>query len=288
MRLSLLTLNAGLLRFLGDRFQPAPHVQARAEALPAALLDSGADVIALQEVYEEPHRRLLQARLAATHAHVARPPAGTAWGLENGLMVFSRHELQATSLRLFRAGMLEERLFDHKGVLAAELVLGGLPLAIFNVHTTAGGAFTHPEHRRCDRVRADQIGEVLAWVSERGATPVVVGDLNAGPGVSDANYRLLERGGFTDVHRLCNGAAAEADVTWDPRNALNARGPHRTSPPQRIDHVFLRASDVERRAMRPLSSAVVLREAQVATADGPVTVSDHYGLIVSLEVGEGG
>ena len=62
-KLTILTYNAGLLRFQllgpcglgGTVFSNPPCVPERFPHLAAALLDSGADIIALQEVYEKTH-----------------------------------------------------------------------------------------------------------------------------------------------------------------------------------------------------------------------------------------
>jgi endonuclease/exonuclease/phosphatase family metal-dependent hydrolase len=285
MMFSLLTLNAGLLRLFGSRIQPAPFVAERLEALPDALLQSGVDLIALQEVYEADHRSRLQSALAQIYGHVACSPDDRRWGLDNGLMLLSKHKL-TFSLHLFEAGMLDERLFARKGVLAAEIELDGLRLGVFNVHTTAGGAWIHPEDRRTDRVRAAQITELLGRAAGCAGPAIIVGDLNAGPKVSEENYRLMERGRFVDAHAYCQGPAAEHDITWDPKNPLNSNGPHRKCPPQRIDHVFVRAADMERGAVRPLHSEVAFREPCVPTSERLVTLSDHFGVRVSLELGE--
>lgn len=282
--LTLLTFNVGLLSLLGGRIQPAPHVLERLAALPDALLDSHADVIALQEIYAESHRRFLISRLRDAYPHAAYSRGGRLPGLESGLMVFSRHAVTAEFER-FRTGTIDEMLFDRKGILATTITAGAFPsMALFNVHTTAGGLFSHPESARVDAIRNRQIEQLLNLTeSRRDAMTLIAGDLNAGPGVSENNYRLLEKRGFMDVHRMlhrdCN------DPTWEPTNLLNRNGPHKTSPPQRIDHVFVRSCDLDAKVIRPVSSSIVFKEARVpVSGNRKVTLSDHYGLLVVLDI----
>ena len=69
--------------------------------------------------------------------------------------------------------------------------------------------------------------------------------------------------------------------TWDPYNPLNARGPHRHAPPDRIDHVFLK-SGTALDAWRVEKAETMFQAPIVPTSEGNVTISDHYGLVVSL------
>jgi endonuclease/exonuclease/phosphatase family metal-dependent hydrolase len=85
------------------------------------------------------------------------------------------------------------------------------------------------------------------------------------------------------LHDLLHGEVLEP--TWSPLNSLNIGGPHKHCPPQRIDHVFLRAKDIECARITPISSEVCLT-APVVPIDHrqKVSVSDHYGLFTELEI----
>lgn len=265
--LRLLTFNAGLLRAAGGLLQPAPFVAERRAAMPAALHATGADLLLLQEVYDDESRRAL----AAAFPHAATPPRVRRLGLQNGLMFLSREPLRATFHR-FRHGTAEERLLDRKGFAVVQLP----PLMVVNFHTTAGGLRRRPESVVVERIRARQIEQMLAAVANAEAC-VLAGDLNAGPGVSDANYRQLERAGFRDAYAL--GHPRSTAATWDPANPLNARGPHHASPPQRCDHIFVRG------AIEVVESAIVLNESVVKVGERRVTLSDHYGVSATLQFG---
>ncbi|MDO8707068.1 endonuclease/exonuclease/phosphatase family protein [Pseudomonas sp.] len=281
---NLLTFNTGLLSLFGNRIQPAPYVLERLAAMPDAMLDSHVDVIALQEIYDESHRRFLISRLRCTYPHVAYSRGGLLLGLENGLMIFSKHEMTAVFER-FRTGTIDEMLFDRKGILSTMIRLGDQPsIALFNVHTTAGGLFSHPENVRVDDIRRRQIEQLLNLTEScRDTMTIIVGDLNAGPGVSENNYHLLGSHGFIDIHQMIHGNCN--DPTWEPTNLLNRDGPHKTSPAQRIDHVFVRSCDLDLKAIRPVSSAIVFKDARVPiSGNRKVTLSDHYGLRVALDI----
>lgn len=281
----ILSLNVGLLDFLFGRIRPTPFVEERLKALPQALIELDADIVALQEIYSDRHCRWLQAAVAKHFPYVGRVSAGALSGLANGLLVLSRYPLEAR-LTLFDSAPIDEWLFDHKGVLRTEISLPSGRLILYNLHTTAGGLFHHPEHINSDRHRQRQLIQVFELAAhDKDALVLIVGDVNAGPGVSDGNYRLFEENNYLDLHHLANAGVEEA--TWEPNNPLNFNGPHRTSPPQRIDHVFARAEDIRLKRFVPSSSRIVLREARVGVSDGSrVCVSDHFGVMTHIALGQ--
>jgi endonuclease/exonuclease/phosphatase family metal-dependent hydrolase len=203
-------------------------------------------------------------------------------GIENGLMTLSKTPV-AGSLALFRDAAIDERFLDNKGVLSCRIeVGGGGGLILLNLHTTAGSLLLHPEAPKANRIRSRQIGQILSLAAAEGAVTMIAGDLNAGPGVSEENFRQVLEAGYESAYDLLH--APDQVYTWDPANRLNRNGPHRSSPPQRIDHVFIRKSDLVRGRIRLLSSVICCQEESVSTPLGEkVTVSDHFGLQVDLE-----
>lgn len=284
MMLDLLTFNVGLLRYLGALIMPAPHVDERLAALPQALRDSGADVIALQEIYEPAHCDLLASRVRDVYPYSFYPQTGWPLKLKSGLMMLSRYELVST-LHSFRAAPIDERFFADKGVLVSQLRVNSAPITILNLHTTAGGLLLRPEHFRIEEIRTHQINETLALATQDpGRIPIIVGDFNAGPEASPSNYAQFKSAHFIDTFARLNPGTVE--VTWDPKNALNNTGPHRTSPRQRIDHAFVRDEDVNSTRIEPVEAQIVFQEPLVSIESGrKITLSDHYGLRVKLRVG---
>lgn len=282
MNLRLLSLNAGLLAIFG-RAVPSPFVSERRAQLPQEVATLGADIVLLQEVYGHTERRSVAEALAGLYPHAIYPRARRRWGFENGVMTLSRFPATGRTI-LFRNAPWDEALLDSKGFLHSTHQLeSGLNLHILNVHTTAGGLFHHPEDASIDRIRSMQIRQILDEQARLPSPVIIAGDVNAGPGVSDSNFRQILDAGFVSIHDLVNGQSAQP--TWDPLNALNSHGPHRGCPPQRIDHAFVRACDLDRALIEPISSLICLQDPVVAVHGRQnVTISDHYGIVVELSV----
>ena len=286
MRLRILSLNTGLLKFFGRSF-PTPYVAERALALPGRIASLNCDIVLLQEIYGNTYRQNLAESLKHRFPFAIAPRKTRNFGLQNGLMVLSRYPATGT-LELFRDAPFDETLFDSKGVLISQHQLpGDAQLTILNLHTTAGGTFSHPESAKIENFRSRQIQQVIERANGINSPLIIAGDLNAGPGVSEINFREVLDAGFVSVHDLISPESK--DITWDPLNKLNSNGPHQVCPPQRIDHVFLRASDHRDRTVRALSSVICLEEpiVQIAGAN-PVSISDHYGICVEVDVSSGG
>jgi endonuclease/exonuclease/phosphatase family metal-dependent hydrolase len=284
----LLTFNAGILslRILGRPvIEPAPHVGERIRALPGLLASLRPDIIALQEVYALAHKWFLARELATSYPYAFFSERTKRIGLPSSLMLLSRWPLEETAVHAFTSAAPDEFLFDSKGFLSARIdVEGGLTFHLLNAHTTAGGIFFHPESRFTDRVRERQILQLLEAASSTGRPTVIAGDLNAGPGVSDANYKLVTSRGYVDAWDFAGlRATGGRNVTWEPENSLNSTGPHKSSPPQRIDHVFVPASFSS--VISVASAEIVFDMPCVATGnDHLVTPSDHYGLMADLQL----
>ncbi len=285
MKVGLLTLNVGLLKFLGGRIQPVPYVEERLAVLSKELRRLNTAIVALQEIYLEEHRRYLVSQLQDVYSYFAYVREKPICGLENGLMVLSTMKLDF-QLERFRASPVDEKLFACKGVLVCRIDGGGSGnWSLLNVHTTAGGVRLHPESKKANLIRSRQIDQILRTSDAEAGMTIIAGDLNAGPGVSEENFRQFLSGGFESAYDLMH--ESDSNPTWDPANPLNRDGPHRTSPPQRIDHVLIQRSDMEAHRLCLLSSDICCREQIVPTPRGPVTVSDHFGLCVELKIIDG-
>lgn len=282
--LSFLSYNAGLLR-VGMGYEPVPHVGRRLAVIPSAITRVRADVVALQEVYEDRDREEIHHRIRHHLPHRAYVRGGR-FRYDSGLMTLSRHP-HASRLVRFERGAFEEQWIGWKSVLISDLNVPGVgALTVLNLHATAGGLFTLPDHPSVEALREHQMRQVVELASRAHGIPVILGDFNAGPGVADKNYRCLLGAGYVDVYGHLHPESAQC--TWDPRNLLSADGPHRACPPQRIDHVFVRASDIESGRVAPVEARVVFSECEVRLpGGGHVTPSDHYGLLTRLEFERG-
>jgi len=282
----ILSFNAGLMRLdlLGlPLFQPAPLIPLRYAALAGALAGTGADILALQEVYRRDYKEGLAEALAADYPHVYIPPRPPSPLLDSGLMMVSKHPLRDFTLLRFKTGTPEERWLSYRGWLNGCVETPDVgTLRLLNYHTTAGGLFRDPESDVQNNRRRTQIDEILADAAETpdGETLVLLGDLNAGPPASMENYRQVLGAGFIDTYAPNGDRAGEGYVTWDSQQPLNAKGPHSFQKAQRIDQIFIRRADAA--SLSLAESQCVLHAADVATKKGDVTVSDHYGVLAEL------
>lgn len=204
-------------------------------------------------------------------------------GLGNGLMVLSTQRLNFR-LEPFGWNPFDEKLFARKGILVCRIDGGamGKDWSLLNIHTTAGGMCLHPESQKANLIRAGQIDQILHVSNADPGITVIAGDLNAGPGVSEETFRQVLDAGFESTYDSMH--APDSYPTWDPTNVLNRNGPHQRSPPQRIDHVFVRRVDLAEHRVNLRCCDICCREEVVPTPEGLATISDHFGLCVDLEV----
>eukprot|EP00747_Dinoflagellata_sp_TGD_P059820 gnl/TRDRNA2_/TRDRNA2_151745_c1_seq1.p1 gnl/TRDRNA2_/TRDRNA2_151745_c1~~gnl/TRDRNA2_/TRDRNA2_151745_c1_seq1.p1 ORF type:complete len:698 (+),score=87.11 gnl/TRDRNA2_/TRDRNA2_151745_c1_seq1:300-2096(+) len=279
--ITLLTYNLGLLRLrccCREVFSNPPYADDRFPHHAAALLKSGADVISLQEIYENRHVKQLLQDVKATYPYHARGDThSNSCEFHNGLMFISKHPIVACGAIRHAQSCGVEKYLASKALLWAWIETPAGNFCMVNMHTTAGGG-VHPE--KADSIRESELGEVLQ-ACKRGASQgysgIVIGDLNAGPEASADNYQFMLRT-FVDAVE----EAGACKPTWDPANPLNAVGPHASCPPQRCDHILVH----KRSGLIGVSAEQVFTEACVQTAGGMMTMSDHYGIKIVLKRGQ--
>ena len=280
MSLRFITLNTGLYRFgtlNWPIYAPVPHAADRLPALAKALSESQADIIALQEIFTAGDINYLHEELGSSY-HCLCNQRTTGW-VEGGVVVFSKYPAASVSFYNWKSDVLLEKVFGAKGFQHVELSLpNDAPLHLINLHAVAGG-FWDPESDSVETVRHQQFEEVLDVTKTAQPHPtVVLGDFNAGPKVSECNYQQFLEAGFRD----CFSDTDEPAYTWDPKNALIGEGPHKDCPPQRIDHIFAQN-------IRDVSDSQICFDEPVlktkSQSDQMIPISDHYGLMSTLELG---
>ncbi len=282
--ITILTLNAGLLdvEILGHKvLESAPFEKERLAALPTELLGTDADIIALQEVYEQSHRSFLIKELRGKYPHHFYSRQRRLFRLEDSLIIFSKYPIVRRKVIAYTNSVFDERILTYKGVLVAKIhsdVFGSI--SVFNTHTVTGG-IRDQENRTVEDVRAMQIEEMIRGVenSKGHDIKIIVGDMNTGPEVAKENYDMLLNRGYIDVVALKHPYTKKK--TWDPRNVLNREGHYSKSPPQRIDHIFLRESDVTK--LKIVKAEIILDKPTIrVVGGGKITISDHAGVLVTF------
>lgn len=284
-RFTVLTYNVGLLRVrvLGATFnEPVPCVNERLQALPGVLAASNADVITLQEIYDREHRMWLVHELRKHYPYASFVQDDGLIRVSNGLLTLSRGPQEEPIFERFRHAPFGEQRLANKGFLSCVVQTNSFGFVrIFNVHLASGGILGYTVNPKHVHSRGKQLEQLIRAVRERREEKVLVaGDFNAGPEASPENYRAMLAEGYLDAYAEANVRRGPL-VTWDPQNPLSIDGTQRKAPAQRVDHVFIppfaaRTFHVER-------ADIVFDHPTVETQkEGPVTPSDHYGLIVQL------
>lgn len=245
----------------------------------------GADLLCLQEIYEERHISPISTELERHGYTIQRPIPGPQWQLSCGLLVASRLKVHGAYWYDFTHETFDENAFAKRGIQIVRVywpVYGDI--AIINVHLTAGGLFRHPEALEIDAIRSDQISQILDLVDQESASMVVIaGDINSGPGVSHKNYQQFIDYGFIDTALSAKIRPKNPSYTWIPTNLLAKNGPHASSPPQRIDHVL-----ILHRGKQPLTTLqcqIHFEQPQVQVLNHQnVTLSDHFCVSADISI----
>lgn len=141
--LSMLTYNVGLLRMrlLGlTVFSNPPHADERLPHIPAALRSCPADILAIQECYEEKHANFLCNELKDLYPYHARADSGGFVRFHNALLVLSKYPIVRCELQHYKKVSTLEYYMATKSNLIVDVLLPGLgKVTIVNMHTTAGG-----------------------------------------------------------------------------------------------------------------------------------------------------
>lgn len=269
--MKLLTFNTGLLEVaVGPvRFDPVPKLKARIQALPKNIIDTGADVVCLQEVYRQKDSDMLQ-QLRKNYPHIYRSPHKNIMK-NTGLCIMSKYAFRLVEELDFRASGVEKIV--AKGAVKIELTEG--PFAgtiVVNSHFPYGG-FTSNSQTNWHTIkkRNQNIEYTHRHVGSETQNVLIAGDFNFGPDIAEDNYRNMLSLGYENIS---NGA-----ITWDVENPLNLMFPLSVS--QSIDHIFLNSHFSS--MVKKVSSKRVF-DTPVDTKKGPLYLSDHFGLLCDIEM----
>ena len=275
-----LTFNAAILdiKFLGYSFyRPLAHIETRLNALVTELEAGAADIVFLQEMFHRDKQDSLCHRLQKYYPYnMGVNSPGWKFRLGNELLTLPRYPLINARLVRFKNAPAEELRHTSKGFYHMQTKLPSLGLVnLINFHMSAGGKHAQLEAPAMENIREKQITQLIDYTSGLDRM-ILAGDLNAGPEASIDNYKQVLDAGFFDLFVAGGGHG----MSWDPDNALVRQGSESYLCAQRIDHIFADESLFEE--IKPMGAEIVFKDHCISSGDGPIPISDHYGLTVDM------
>ncbi|GGJ94272.1 hypothetical protein GCM10011583_27160 [Streptomyces camponoticapitis] len=249
--LRVLTWNTLWDRYDSERVDTA----ARRPLLLAALAESGADIIALQEVEADLLTMLLNAPWVRASYTLGTDPGGRDVD-DTGLLLLSR-------LPVREAG--RHTLGPHKAVTALTVETGAGPLVVATTHLSSDHSKDGADRRR---------GELAALAEGLGgvdADQILLGDFNDGSGGGGGPAAALGlRDAWTEVY-----GSEDSTPTFDPVTNPLAAVSSLSGRAARLDRVLLRGSGV-------VAGAVLRGDTPDARG---LYISDHYGVEAEVALG---
>jgi endonuclease/exonuclease/phosphatase family metal-dependent hydrolase len=274
--LSFLTFNLALLQytFFGHiLYEGTNFVSERLQRIPSKIIQSDADVVALQEIYSLKHKKILVDKLKHHYPYHYYTAENFFLAMDNSMMFFSKFPIEKTLTYAFKNTNWEEYFFARMGVMKIELSIDNQKYSFFNVHLSAGG-WSDPNSTKTRRLRSAQINELFGLVEkDKAKYKVILGDFNCGPITSPTNYKEL-------VSHKSFFISENDHITWDPENTLNESSRYKKSKAQNIDHILL--SNSFKNSYRILKYDTFFNKPDILIQGKRYAVSDHSGVRIAL------
>ncbi len=262
-----------------------PYAEERAPRAAAALAALPVDVLCVQQLWRAADADLVRAATASSlPTAITAPPQPGAAEAEGGFRYDGSTGLALlTRLPVIERGLLAlDSALLRRAVLYARLDAPFGQLAVFCTNLGGVRGMAYPwQGSQADEQRA-QIEALLAFVDAKARaqdTVVVLGDLDTGPAVGDAEAvapnvyaRLLSAGLLSPF-----ASQPDAGCTYCAENPLV--GPSSSRPPSLVDHVLVARPPGQTSAERILSDRI---RVHVGGQEIGTAYSDHYGVLATL------
>lgn len=280
------------------------QVKDRLKILPKKLVESNADIITLQEIWENKSKH----RLAKTMEKNGYPHSfyvDSGIGLGNGLMIISKFPIKKPKVSdPYTQRTRIDEVLAHKAALHSLIEVPNF--GSIDIYTTHLGAITFDEkHDGYNGVQKEkllnQIIQFSDWVRKTQSSPniVVTGDFNmhyqeyAGQGHFKPTYakdyaflvkKLCNRGEALNTYMTANNldVSSTPHYTYSRENPYVASGHFSTAPSEVDDYIFV----CEYADMVLTSSQLVFTgplpesyKEELKLRRLPLRLSDHYGLM---------
>lgn len=300
--LKVLNFNAWDLKAYG--ISVSRHNKDRMKILPSKLIDSKADIITLQEIWENKTKHRLAGAMAKNgYPHSFYIDSGI--GLGNGLMIISKYPIKKA--KVSDAYNQRTRIDEITSKKAALHTVIEIPdLGLIDLYTTHLGAITFDDkHDTYNGVHKEkllnQIVQFSDWVRKTQSTfnIIVTGDFNlhyqeyAGQGHYKPQYasnyaylvkKLCNRGDALNTYMRANNqdVSNTPHYTYTRENPYVANGHFSAAPSEVDDYIFV----CEYADLKPVASKLMFTEAIPASYKDtfklrklPSRLSDHYGIL---------
>jgi endonuclease/exonuclease/phosphatase family metal-dependent hydrolase len=293
-----LSFNAWFLRIAGV-VKISKDNEQRLASMPDELAASGADIIALQEVWNSFERNALKKAMYERGYHyVAEKNDLSCLWFGNGLLVFSRYEMSPiVDYTVFSDYTLCEEYFTMKGAIRAQINVPDLGWIDF--YTTHLGAISFDEstsnfNQKQQQVLLGQAQEFIDFFHKTRSHPIqiVAGDMNEhpfkwDPATTQYNqensgvYQLLIKEGALEDTFWSKRHPHEAAYTFDKdRNPYVSGGAFSGSPSMYIDYIFIGG---ESSSISTVDSQIVFEKPILTAEDGrEIFLSDHAGVLTTF------
>ncbi|MBI5630124.1 MAG: hypothetical protein HY921_04480 [Elusimicrobia bacterium] len=285
--LNVVQINLGLLRVPGVGDIVA-YVDRRARLMPRVVgelsLEKDVDVFVFEELWEEGHAKILAAELEGRGYTVIRPSRKPFPFLQgSGMMVAVKEWIPILEAYYY---LFEDRANYERNVYKGMVLLTLKPLEDAPPMVLVGAHLQSvPDPRADDSIAAQkgqirQIGRIIGEHARKGAESLVLlCDCNLQD--DQENYKSLTEGlGLADVMSLLYPGREAPSMS--PENPLNRMGPQPLDRDIRIDYVWARGG--AKAGVTPVEAQAVFNR-PYATSEGPLYLSDHYGVYARLSYG---
>jgi endonuclease/exonuclease/phosphatase family metal-dependent hydrolase len=285
MEFTILTYNTGLFfmpyfgHAIGSRYLcPAGYFKKRRDLLPDAIIEVGADIVALQEVYFGRDKKFFLEKLSHIYPYHGTHGLHRLLGLPNSLMMFSKFPITQYEINLYDLHPFMENI-SNKGIASCSVNIGDTDLHVLHTHMTIGGRPWGNYSPFTCTIRKGQIDQIKRRIGRKRRS-LILGDFNMGPHSCPENYQQILDLGYKDT--LTQNADHDDHITFDRiDNPLTHSPLDRNSGSRFFDHIFYD----DEGDLSVIDSKIVLDEKIFKTKDGKLApLSDHYGVWAKMKL----
>ncbi len=205
-------LGTTTVSLLFDKKQAAPWLSLRADLIGKEIRNSGYDIAALCEVFEEKYQKIIKKQ---RFSYDAMGPVWTIGNVSSGLYTLSKFSMSYKRHRFEEKGEFPDN-WSNKGVLHTTIDLGIGKIDLYTTHLFWGSGEFNPIEKT--KIQLNQLKELTEFIKETHNPKhlvIVAGDMNINPGRSKENDSAYEKMAelFSSI-TLKNGSKISLEDLW--------------------------------------------------------------------------